>query len=266
MNSEMKIISYKEARRCIENIENLEIQMFLKTLYLLAARGCEIAGKIDDNASAYRLTHKIIYGPKGIDVSLTKICLDEPHFTLNSIKDTLKQSRNGDIELNQKIRELSNVSIALFKITNARRRIQNLEKLPKRIVAVPMSEKFEPWTAEVYNYFKEKGDKYVFPFKRQQVWQYLTKNHVFNRGMYRIRKYRYGRNGEIVFDVFAHPRRLKTFGLRYLRSDELMCEYGFDWGDWITYTSAPFEKRNSMHWWDWRRYIVKLCIERQRNA
>jgi hypothetical protein len=226
------VISYKEARRCIEKIEKIEFQMFLKTLYLLAARGCELAGEIDSDASAYRLAHKIIYGPKGTDVSLTTMNLDDS----------------------------SKVTVALFKITNARQRIHNPKKLPKRIVAVPMPREFEPWTEGLFNFFKERGDNYVFPFKRQQVWKYLTTNRVFKNGTYRIRRYTYSKyDKEWVFDVLPHPRSLKMFGLRYLRSDELRCEYGFDYSNWFTYANAHFGKGNSMRWRDWRSYIFKLC-------
>lgn len=206
--------------------------MFLKTLYLLAARGCELSGKIDSDASTYRLAHKIIYGPKGTDVSLSKINLDDS----------------------------SKVTIALFKITNARQRIQNPKKLPKRIVAVPMSREFEPWTEGIYNFFKEKEDNYVFPFKRQQVLKYLTRNNVFKGGTYRIRRYTYSKKQKNwVFDVLPHTRSLKMFGLRYIRSEELMCENDFDYSNWFSYANARFGKGNSMRWRDWHNYIFKLC-------
>jgi len=256
----MNLISYKEARTCIENVEDLDIQMFLKATYLLAALGCEIAGKIDDDASAFRRAHKIVYGPKGTDVSLTEICIEKTQRVLNFIGKSPKQRERQDSSTDESVEGFSKIPIALFNLTTARQNIKTMDNLTKRVVALPLCEKYEPWTRGLYNFFKEKKDEYVFPFKRQQVWQYLTKKNRVFKGTYRIRNYTYERPEELSLYVLAHPRKLKMFGLRYLRSDELIDKYKFNWGDWEVYSGATAQKRNLMPWEDWHRYINKLCV------
>ena len=62
----MSLPEVSVVRNRIESCKDLEIRMYLKSIYLFGARACELTGK--------RCSHShtdIIYGPKGTDVHLS---------------------------------------------------------------------------------------------------------------------------------------------------------------------------------------------------
>jgi hypothetical protein len=250
--------AYIEARDRIEQIKDKDIKMFLKATYLLAADGCELTGQLESGSASYHRNRKIIYGPRGCDIFCELI--DAPQIKLQNQELTTKSSRSLPLK----------IPVVLFNIKTARQTLDSDENVPIRIIALPLSEQFDPWAKELYDFFKERGKDYIFPFNRQKVWRYVTVNRVFAGLNYRIRKYIYSNKRPISdlpnnFVVFSHQRKLKMSGLRDLRTYELIDKYSFDGADLEIYTS-PRDKKNignrinkSLSNEDWHRYIYKLC-------
>ncbi len=261
---------YEEVRYRIEQVKNREIRMYLKAIYLLAAEGCELTGKLDSGASCYHRIKKIVYGPKGTDVSVSVI--DSSLFVM---QDTFKNENNVDRQIQglatkKPIDYPLKLPIALFKIKSARKYIADGETIPTRIVALPMFEQYDPWVKDLYDYFMERGNDYVFPFNRQKVWEYITrKQRIFEGLTYRIRSYNYidNREPQMLKISYEHPRKVKLLGLRRLRTYELIDKYNFISADVEVYTSrndmnVKHNKNNPIVNQDWHRYIHKLCIRK----
>jgi hypothetical protein len=103
------------------------------------------------------------------------------------------------------------------------------------LLALPLSSKYEPWARDVFDCFKAKGDNYVFPFNRQDVWEYIRrKDDIFEGYSYEINEYH--SSYDYTKKIDKHPRRLGMGALRYLRRDELIQKYHFDWIDVEAYT------------------------------
>jgi hypothetical protein len=254
----MVLIDYPEAKKRIDGLRNDEIKIFLKAAYLLACMADELCGKLVSGVSEYRKVNNIVYGLKGNDVTQTTIDLDQPDFNLDDIIKLSNQLRSKEFNAKQVFHSLSKVTVGLFYITNAKQDLEN-SKLTKRIVALPLSG-HDLWVREVFDYFKGKGDQYVFDFNRQHVNHYLTHvEKIFGDCTYMIKAYK---KGEVVSE---HERKLVMDGLRYLRQDELMQKYKFDWVDFEAFTGLRFsnkyllDRRGDTTVADWHRYIKKLC-------
>ncbi|MCW4015099.1 MAG: hypothetical protein NWF06_01895, partial [Candidatus Bathyarchaeota archaeon] len=249
-----------EVRQRIESCNDVEIRMFLKCAYLFGARAVELCGR---RCSGEK---DLVYGPKGTDCWTDKT--EAPDIPA---KETLRIIIKAMSEPKQALKDIEertkDVPVALFRISIAKQKLDEGEPAPHRIVALPLVDEYEPWAREVYEYFKSKGDDYVFPFNRAYVWGYLTHKQKLFKGLtYRIKKYNYIQVGEPVFKVLSHPRALKIHGLRHIRTDELVARFGFDGIDmmaiigWKQGKDAPAmvgvyaEIREA-----WYRYIKKLC-------
>jgi hypothetical protein len=262
----MVLIEYPEARDRIEGLRNREKKIFLKAAYLLACTGDELCGKLVSGVAEFRRVNNIVYGPKGTDVVETTVDLDQPDFNLDDIIKLSNQLRSKEFNVQQVFHSLSTVLAGLFYITNAKQKMEPGVKLTQRIVALPLSGQYDPWVKEIFDYFKEKGEKYVFDFNRQHVHFYLThKEKIFNECTYKIKKYK--TQGEGKAEVISeHERDLVLDGLRYLRQDELMEKYKFDWVDFEAFTGLKFsnkyllDRRGDTSTLDWHRYIKKLCV------
>lgn len=263
----MVLVEYPEARIRIEELrKNDEIKVFLKAAYVLGCMADELCGRLVSGVSEYRRVNNIVYGIKGTEVIQTTIDLDQPDFNLDDIIKLSNQLRSKEFNVEQVFNSLSKVSVGLFYITNAKQNLENREKLTKRIVALPLSGQHDPWVKEVFDYFKEKGDNYVFDFNRAHVHHYLTKvEKIFNDCTYMIREYTKQSEGKVQVKS-QHERRLVMDGLRYLRQDELMQKYKFDWVDFEAFTGLRFSnryllgRRGDTVTSDWHRYIKKLCV------
>jgi hypothetical protein len=268
-------IIFAEARSCIEAIKDLEMRMFLKAVYLLCAAGDEMAGKISSASVPSRKMYNVVYGPKGTDVSQTIINMDVPEFDYDIVTDFLEQLSSKDFNADRFVQTYSRkVPIALFAINTAKQGKngsqeyrQGKEKI-RRIVALPLLQNIEPWTKDLYDYFTDKGDRYVFPFTRQKVDEYISKNNVFKGKYYKIRRYNfYDDNSKKSEWTPEHKRRLVVYGLRSLRNDELIERYGFNLLNIETYTGMtirhqtriPVQAEQLIANSDWHSYVEKLC-------
>jgi hypothetical protein len=258
-----------DVRKRVEKVQREDIRIFLQSLYLLgAARSYELTGRNCPNDSTHK---KVIYGPRGTDATETIYQPTE----LTATQAALIIS--GQIDPKQ---ALQPVKIALFRVSIAKRQLGEDEQTKSRLVALPLDERFEPWTQPIYKYFKTKGSDYVFPFTRQEAWRWITKKEPIFKGLtYPIQTYRVKKTGETEKTIIAmHPRKFKLHALRHLRVNELIENYEFDGLDYAAYvgwslTTAPNNLSSSptppmlrVYGTDiyekWRRYAKKLLKER----
>jgi hypothetical protein len=257
----MSLASYVEVRQRIENVQDNDTQMFLKALYLLgAARPVEITAKRCSGENK-----EIIYGPKGTDVWLEEI--DPPNPSIYKIARMNLEKNWGGIRKLLDNLLTQTLQVAVFKINLSRRKPKSNEEIPSRLVALPMLEKFEPWTKGLFEYFKKAGDDYVFQFNRAVPFNIIQKEGVFKGLKYPIKSYDYHRKSDEVMTVKSHLRNIKLEGLRLVRVDELREKNHFDDLDLAVFTGSKitisrvrgiFEDAVVKE--DWHRYIMKLCI------
>lgn len=224
----MSLPEVRLTRQRIESCQRKDIQMFLKAEYLFGARAIEVAGKL---CSCDILRGKLTepYGPKGTDCGF--VYTDPPDIPSNDMARIIITALSDKTEALKMIDKFSKqIPVGIFRIRIAKQHPEPGEEYPFRLVALPLVEEFEPWAKEMFDYFKAAGDKYVFPFNRQAVWEYITrKQRIFEGLTYRIKKYNYP--GQIPDETkvsFSHPRKLKNHGLRHIRTNELLTDYGFD--------------------------------------
>lgn len=104
----------------------------------------------------------------------------------------------------------------VFKLKTAKRKGLN------RNIGLPLD--YEPWTTPLYEYFKEFGKDFVFPYTRQKVWREIRE--YFKDLTYPIYEYVVSKKGELK-KVPSHQRCFALHALRHLRSTELVEFYGF---------------------------------------
>lgn len=266
--------SVQDVRARIESCKNPQYRMYLKAVYLCgAARAAELCGKPCGGPKT-----RFVYGPRGTDVSLAYT--DPPDLTnMEFVKLLLNIMQNKE-DTNKIINQLSEkIPVALFKIKIAKQHLEPNEEPPFRLVALPLPEKYEPWTKELYEYSKQAGDDYIFPFERQEVWRYLVfVDPIFKGLTYKIKKYTYLKTGIVAFKVLPHARNLRIHGLRHVRTDELLKTYhfdGFDLAAYIGWSMGTAKNVSAMPAQantyaevreNWQRYIKKLCIIHDNGA
>jgi hypothetical protein len=258
---------FDEVRTCIEEVEDSQIRMFLKAIYLLGSAPVELAGESSPGT-------KIVYGPRGRDVSTVTISLDKPEFNIDDVNDFLEQVGNRALKADRFIESVSTSPIALFTIKNALKgrnwRTGHNDKEVSRVVAVPLLEKFEPWTKELHDYFVSKREDYVFPLKRVRVNDYVRIKNVFKHKKYQVVHYKNSADANFR-PVPEHPREIQLYALRYIRGMELRDKYNFLWDEIEVYTGVKIRnyrtglRVNQSNKPDWRSYIGKLCSPRKAN-
>lgn len=264
----MSVPTPEKVRKCIEEVREESIRMYLKSLYLLgAARSYEMVGRICYGDATHR---KFVYGPKGTDVELTEYQPQE----LNPTQATMILSGRLGIE-----EAFKPVPVALFRIKIAK---SNWEEAPKsRLIGLPFEKKYELWTEEIYNYFKKAGNNYVFPFTRQKAWYWITNIEPVFKGLtYPVETYYVKEDGKVEKTrVPKHYNDFKLHGLRHVRVKELFEAYGFDGLDFAAYIGWSLKTSQTSHDIDtpvspmlkvyasitenWRRYFPKLLKERR---
>mgnify|MGYP001592831626 FL=1 len=153
-----------------------------------------------------------------------------------------------------------NEEVAVFNLRTAKRGGR------ERSVALPMSEEYEPWTKELYEYFKKRGDAHVFPFTRQHLGKEAKGPLVGLR--YQILDY-YLIKDKVKKKVEPHSRDFALHALRHLRVAELFDHYGFEPIEVMYYAGWTFggmfgggsimERYAHLNW---RQYFPKLLRRR----
>ena len=218
-------------RKRIEKAKNEEAKFCLMAAYLFCARASEIIGATNH----YDVSHgqTVAHGPTGKDVKLETFEL-------------------GDIK----------TEVAVFSVRTAKRD----GKIRK--IALPLENKFEPWTEPLYTYYLEHGKDKVFAFTRQKAWEYA--NLTFHGLSYPIEKYNlYNPEDSKPKPVKAHLKPFRTHALRHLRATELIETFGFTgfdlsvYGGWTLRSMVGVGSALSRYaHLDWRQYFPKLLKKR----
>jgi hypothetical protein len=183
--------SVMAVRHAIESVKVECYRVYLMTVYLCgAARACEIAFNRSsaDKSSGYTMN----YGPYGDDAWLDNTEPPDPQWL--DVLEMLLSIQQGSISIKDAITKAkTRIPVVVFKIKIAKTHgLVKGEEAPYRLVALPLSEDFEPWTKIIYKYFQMHKGKPVFPFSRAEIWDYISrKDPVFKGLTYRIKKYTY---------------------------------------------------------------------------
>lgn len=139
---------------------------------------------------------------------------------------------------------------AIFTVRTAKRRGL------VRLVALPMNERFEPWTKTIYDFYSEVGDSRLFPFTRQKAWSKAKE--AFQGLQYSTGGYSKAKN-------YYAPRNrpFNLHALRHVRATELVEYYGFDSFDLSSFCGWSLERSSMSRYLHlgWQRYFPKLLKE-----
>ncbi len=229
----LELPSVKTVRKRIEQAYPEEAKYCFMAGYLFCARISEIVGRTYPSD----LQKTLARGPKGSEVRT----------------DVFEQ---GDLK----------EEVAIFLVSTAKR-----GGLVRKI-ALPLNRKYEPFTEQLLEYFRERKNRLVFPFTRQKAWGYSTK--VFDGLAYPIEQYMLYeyRNGVQVdkTPIKRHDNLFRTHALRHIRAAELIEFYGFDGYDLSVYGgwtlrgmiggSSAMSRYAHLRW---QRYFLKLLKERR---
>ena len=137
----------------------------------------------------------------------------------------------------------------------------------ERKIALPMNKEFEPFTEQLFNYVRQFGNEYVFPFTRQKAFQYSEQ--IFKDLTYPIERYRPFKNGKPLKPVEEHMKPFRTHALRHLRATELIELYDFSgvelslYGGWTLRSmigvGSSLSRYTHLHW---KKYFPKLLQKR----
>ncbi len=143
--------------------------------------------------------------------------------------------------------------VAIFRIRTAKR--GGME----RFIALPLDPRYEPWTRQLLDYFRLRGDGYVFPFTRQTLCSYASE--ALAGLTYEIAPQMNG--GEVVRQ---HDRPASTHFLRHIRASELASHYGFRPEELATYCGWSLKAAGLtsvmaryIHL-SWQSYFPKLLV------
>lgn len=265
-----------EVMRRIDRCKSIPNKMYMRAEYLFCARGIEIAGEL---TSTDRKRHTEPYGPIGKDVFTTEI--DPPDIPANQMLKiilTALGNKEEAITLANKLSE--RIKVGVFKIKIAKQHLEEGESYPYRLIALPLDQRFDPWAQEMLDYFHDAGDNYVFPFNRQDNWEYITrKDNVFAGFTYRIKKYHYLPSGQIIEEeepdekaCLSHTRLFKCHAIRHVRTDQFIKTLKFDGYDLAAFVGWSMGSVNKLSVTPsmastyaeireaWPRYVHKLCV------
>ena len=214
-------------RQRIESTKEEETKFCFMAEYLFCARISEIIGRCS---------------PSDVTTEARGICGKDA-------KQTIFKFRNEYFD------------IVVFTVRTAKRH----GKIRK--IALPLDNKFEPFTEQLFDYVTQFGNDHVFPFTRQKAWQRATE--VFNGLEYPIETYEIYVNGKKQPPIFEHMKPFRTHALRHLRATELLEVYDFSgvelslYGGWTLRSmlgvASSLSRYSHVHY---RKYMPKLLTKR----
>jgi hypothetical protein len=249
----MSLPAVNEIRHRIEQIYHNPIRLAFETALLLDARVGEIITK--------KHPSDLTANPTG-----EKLSVETTTYTpnLNNEKEfqTLMISRAMRGETTD-FRDIAKIEepAAVFTVSTEKR--GGLI----RTIGIPLNPKYEPWTKEIIEHFKDREGKPIFPFTRQQM--YKTAQETFKGLHYTILPYKAveREDGKAVIDpetkktipvnVEEHTKKFTNHALRHLRNVELRDFYGL-----------TAEERSSYGGWTLRAMIggIGSSIDRYGEA
>jgi len=258
----MNVPYYVEVRHRIESVEDVKMRMLLKAIYLFGAKISEMTGK---KYPKDKQAPPTILGPTGNDVRLYEFEIPNHKQYKNAGSSTDNFRGVKGVRTDKSSDEVERaITFAVFRLNFEEGRSKRNEQR-ERYVALPISNKYEPWTKGLYEYFIDAGDKYVFPLYRQDAQAYVKREKVFEGLTYPIEYSMYGH-------AVDYQKGLGMDGLRLVRMVELSTKHGFEprdmdaYGIWKLRGKGVHEQVLGVGKKDsdpWKRYIWKLC--RQRN-
>jgi hypothetical protein len=248
-------------RNALEKVNREDMQMFLKSVYLTASLPLELAGELTSTDRQYGKFLRPI-GPTGNDVTLSEVEL--PDQFLQDVLSLLAKIKMKETDFEQAEQRLKKkIPVAIFKIKLTKKDVESF-----KLVALPMSTEYEPWTEQLYKYYKKRGNEFVFPFNRQDVWEHIyRKNRVFAGLSYTVVKYTRTTPDRFSVKLPTHTHRFGMQALRVVRTNELVQKYHFDPLELAMFVGLAFRLTNMPIRLEipktsdyWNRYIKKLCI------
>jgi hypothetical protein len=161
--------SFTEVRLRIDNVEDEQIQMFLRAVYLLGAAPDEMTGKLVSQSS-----HIDIYGPKGSDVIETTFNPEQPSFNFNHVMSFLEKLREKEFNATEfvNLKNIASIPISLFTLRTAKQGKKgqiDKSQVVTRTVALPLIEKYEPWARPLLNILKARAMSLFFHLIEQRL-------------------------------------------------------------------------------------------------
>lgn len=248
-------------RKALEEVNREDMQMFLKAVYLTASLPLELAGELTSTDRQYGKFTKPI-GPKGNDITFSEVEL--PNQSLQDVLSLLEKMKMKEIDIEQAEQRLrKKIRVAIFKIKLAKKDVESY-----KLVALPISNEYEPWTEQLCKYYEKKGNDLVFPFNRQDVWEHIyRKNKVFTNLSYTVVKYTRTTPDRFSVKLPSHTHRFGMQALRVVRTNELVHKYSFDPLELAMFVGLAFRLTNMPIRLEiprtsdyWTRYIKKLCV------
>lgn len=231
MVKSMSLPTVSEVRQRIESVTTPEYRYGLMATYLLDARISEVVSRACPNDNRGK---EVARGPIGKDARLENYV-----FAGNEI------------------------ACVIFSVKTAKRG-GNL-----RSIALPLEQQYEPWTRPLFTYYQQAESRPVFPYTRQQIWNYAKQQNVFKNLTYPIERYYVRKDNGLKKEIDKHDRPFALHALRHLRATELIEFYGFDgfnlsiYGGWTIKTmvgvSSSMERYLSL---SWQSYFPKLLKKR----
>jgi hypothetical protein len=152
--------------------------------------------------------------------------------------------------------------VAFFKI-----RLAKKYSVSYKMVGLPLSAKYEPWTEQIYRYYKKRGNELVFPFSRQDVWEHIhRKQKIFKGLIYTTKKTTVTTSDKFRVIKPAHKHTFGMQALRIIRTDELIDRYNFNpldltefIGISVKIMNMPIRRDTSKTNDYWKHSVRKLC-------
>jgi hypothetical protein len=225
--------SVLEVRQRIDSVREEEMRNCFRAAYLFCARIGEVVSEDlpSDLAKGIRARGNML---SATQETYTPNLSNQEEFMALTLSRIAQGKPTGFVRLS-KVKE----PIAIFKVSTHKR------KGMMREIALPLNEEFEPWSVELFNYFKAKEGQSLFPLTRKDA--YYQAKRLFGGFTYRILPYTKwvklkSPNGESLLDEHGKPRKQKLdipehykrftdHALRHLRASELTNFYGFSGKD-----------------------------------
>jgi len=263
-------------RQRIKSISDIDRRVFFSTIFVYSLRvGEACALKYDSDTEA---------NPTGIHLKARKdIYQPDPADTDNLTLMTLAYSRFRELGRALSYDEIFRIreEVLVLEVT-----LEKRKGTVTRETAVPLNPKFEPFTQEIWRYFRKYQDspRGVFPVYRQ--WAYYHAKRIFDDLEYVIPPYEklkldenkkrvtktdeYGRIRFEYESVNQHLLDCSDHGLRHARTDELTNKYKIMGKELDTYTGWVPSRRGdtggSMQdryaQKKWAIYMPKLLVRR----
>lgn len=210
--------------------------------------------KASPQEAKYALMSAYLFCGRASEI-ISRKCPSDLHTTARGLKGSDLDFDNfaiGDI----------NEEAAIFTLRTAKRG----GKIRK--IALPLNQKYEPFTKELVGYYEKFGNTPVFNFTRQVLYNYASE--LFRGLTYYIEAYTFKDSTGNKTPIKPHHKPFATHALRHLRASELMEYYGFSglslsiYGGWTLRSMIGVGSSMSRYaHLRWQQYFGKLLKTRR---